>query len=189
MAKVLVEGIGEFYQHYPRPATIVTCHARGKDNAMACAWHSALSRTPPLFGVAISPKRFTYELILEAREFGVNFIPFDGAGIAAAMGGSSGRDVDKMERFRIARERPAKTSVPILEEAYAAYECKLTDHITCGDHEWFVGEIVAVHLKEGLLDDKGVLNLKKALPALYLGADFYVTVAAETVKYLERPGP
>ena len=187
MAKVLSRDVGEFYQHYPRLATIVTCQARGKDNAMACAWHTALSRTPPLFGVAISPKRFTCELIPEAREFGVNFIPFDEAAISAAMGGSSGRDGDKMGHFRIAREKPAKTQVPILEEAYAAYECKLVDRMTCGDHEWFVGEIVAVHLKEGLLNDKGVLDLKKVLPALYLGADFYATVAPETVKYLERP--
>ena len=76
MARVSIEGVGEFYHHYPRVAAIVTVHARDKDNAMTVAWHCSLSMSPPLYGVSISPKRFTLELILEAKEFGVNFMPF-----------------------------------------------------------------------------------------------------------------
>ncbi len=186
MGRVCIEGVGKFYHHYPRVAAVVTARAGGKANAMAAAWHSALSRKPPLYGVAISPKRFSHDLILEAGEFGVNFLPFDRAGIIAAVGGSTGQEVDKFRVFKIAEEKPVSTSAPILTEAYAAYECKLMSHHTFGDHAWFVGEIVMVHLVEGALTDEGILDLSSVKPAMYLGADRYVTAWRESLSYLDR---
>jgi len=41
--------------------------------------------------------------------------------------------------------------VPVLKDAYAAYECKLVDSKPYGDHLWIVGEIVAVHFLEEAL--------------------------------------
>lgn len=186
MGKVSIEEVGKFYQHYPAVAAVVTARVGEKANAMAAAWHSSLSFEPPLYGVAISPKRFTHDLILEAGEFGVNFLPFEKAEIVAAVGGSTGREVDKFEAFNIAEERPVLTSVPIIAEAYAAYECKLVSHHTFGDHTWFVGEIVMVHLVEGALTDEGMLDLSSVKPAMYLGADRYVTALRESLCYLDR---
>lgn len=186
MAKVSIEGVGQFYHHYPRVATIVTVHARGKDNAMAVAWHSSISFDPPLYGISISPKRFTYESILEAGEFGVNFVPIDKAELIATVGGISGREVDKFQRFGIAQEKPLKTSVPMLKEAYASYECKLVDHKVYGDHVWVVGEILASHFDEGLFTREQVLDLKRVSPALYLGAELYTTPAKDTIRHLDR---
>lgn len=186
MGKVSIEGVGEFNEHYPAVAAVVTARAGEKANAMAAAWHSSLSFEPPLYGVAISPKRFTHDLLLEAGEFGVNFLPFERAGIIAAVGGSTGGEVDKFEAFEIAEEKPVLTSAPILAEAYAAYECKLVSHHTFGDHTWFVGEIVMVHLVEGAVTDEGTLDLSSVKPALYLGADRYVTALRESLCYLDR---
>ena len=186
MAKVTVEGAGEFYQHYPRVATIVTTHARGRDNAMACAWHCSLSFTPPLYGVSIRQSRYTYELILEGKEFGVNFVPFELAELIASIGGSRGRDMDKFEHFGVAREKPSKTSVPILKDAYAAYECRLVDCRTYGDHDWLVGEILCTHFLKEVFTDKEVLDLDRVRPALYLGGEFYGVTAKEPIRHLDR---
>lgn len=186
MEKVYIEGVGEFYHHYPAIAAVVTARVGEKANAMAAAWHSALSRKPPLYGVAISPKRFTHDLILEAGEFGVNFLPFERAEIIAAVGGSTGREIDKFEAFKVVEEKPVSTSVPILAEAYAAYECKLVSHHTFGDHIWFVGEILMVHLLEEAFTEEGVLNLEKVTPALYLGADLYLGPGPENIRRLDR---
>lgn len=186
MTKVSFEGVGKFSYHYPRVATVVTCHAKGKDNAMAVAWHAPISFTPPLYGVSIALKRFTYQLILEAGEFGVNFLPLQAAELIASVGGSKGSEMDKFERFHIAKEKPLKTAVPILKEAYASYECKLVDHRTYGDHEWFVGEIVAVHSVKEAFTEKEVLDLERVAPALYLGEDLYLTASKATIRHLDR---
>lgn len=186
MPRVSMEGVGEYYHHYPRVAAIITVHARGKDNAMAAAWHCPLSFTPPLYGVSISPKRFTHDLIMEAKEFGVNFVPVGKAELIASVGGSSGREVDKFQRFQMAKEKPLKTSVPLLADAYACYECKVVECKTYGDHVWMVGEVVASHFEQDSFTTEHVLNLERVAPALYLGGELYTNPAKDGIRHLDR---
>ena len=185
MDKVITEDIGAFFQHYPKVAVIVTAQAGGRANAMAAAWHTSISFKPPLYGVAISPKRFTYQLIAESKEFGVNFLPFARAELIASVGGSKGYEIDKFQMFNIARDKPVKTAVPILKAAYAAYECKLVDDRGYGDHRWLVGEIVAVHLLREALTPEETLDLEKVSPILYLGHELYLTTSKD-IRYLDR---
>lgn len=186
MPIVAKDNVGEFYHHYPRVAAILTVNNNGKKNAMAVAWHSSISFKPPLYGVSVAPKRYTYHLIVESGEFGINFMPFELAEIIASVGGSGGNQIDKFRKFNLAEDKPLKTNVPILKEAYAVYECKLVDNKTYGDHAWMVGEIVAVHFNENLFTDKGALDTSKLRPALYLGAELYITINKESERLLDR---
>lgn len=186
VSKVSMEDTGKFYQHYPRVAVIVTASAQGKDNAMAVAWHSSISFTPPLYGISISLKRFTYQLILASKEFGINFMPFEAAELVSSVGGSKGEEVDKFQKFGMSKEKSLKTGVPVLKEAYAAYECRLVDNKTYGDHIWVVGEIVAVHFAEEMFSTNGALDLNKVNPVLYLGAELYATMDKSSVRLLDR---
>jgi len=186
MAKVISEDVGAFAQHFPAVATIVTAQANGKENAMAVAWHTSISFRPPLYGISISPKRFTYQLIVDSKEFGINFLPFEQAELVASTGGSSGHEIDKFRRFDIARDKPVRTSVPILKTAYAAYECKLVDDKGYGDHRLLVGEIVAVHILKEAFTPEETLDLAKVSPILYLGNERYLTLSRETIKHLDR---
>ena len=186
MNKVISEGVGAFSHHYPNVAAIVTAQAKGKENAMAVAQHSFISVNPPLYGISIRPERFTYQLIIESREFGINFLPFEAAELIASVGGSGGREIDKFHRFNIAKDKPVKTKVPILKAAYAAYECRLVDDRGYGDHRWLVGEIVAVHWLKDAFTPEDVIDLHKVSPTLYLGQELYLTIAKDTVRYLDR---
>ena len=186
MSRVRLESVGEFYQHYPKVAAILTVNAGGKKNAMAAAWHSSISYKPPLYGVAVAPKRFTYQLILESKEFGINFMPFEAAELVASVGGSGGKEIDKFSKFDIAEEKPLKTNVPILKAAYAVYECKLVDNKIYGDHAWIVGEVVAVHFNDDVFTPEGTLDLGKLNPMLYLGAELYLTADSKSARLLDR---
>ena len=186
MAKTVREDIGEFYQHYPRVAVVVTAQAGGRKNAMAAAWHMSISFSPPLYGVSISPKRFTYQLIVDSKQFGVNFLPFTAVELIASVGGSQGQEMDKFQRFNIAQDRSVKTAVPILKDAYAAYECRLVDDRGYGDHRLLVGEIEAVHWLKEVFTPEEVLDLDKVSPALYLGHELYLTATKDSVRRLDR---
>lgn len=189
MAKVIredVKDIAKQFQHYPGLAALVTAHAKGKDNVMAVAWHTPLSASPPLYGITIAPKRFTYQLISESKEFAINFLPFEVAELVAAVGGCSGSEVDKFHRFNIAKDRSAKTAAPILKAAYAAYECQLVDDREYGDHRFLVGRIVAVHWLKEVFTAEGQLDMNKVNPILYLGSDVYLTTSKDTVRLLDR---
>jgi len=186
MVKLVSEEVGKFYQHFPAVATIVTAQAKGKENAMAVAWHAPVSLKPPLYGVSISPKRFTYQLIADSKEIGTNFLPFEAAKLVASVGGSKGSETDKFQRFNIAKNKPVRTAVPILEAAYAAYECRLVDDRGYGDHRLLVGEIVAVHWLKEVFAPEGTLDLAKVSPILYFGNERYITTSKDTIKSLDR---
>jgi len=113
-------------------------------------------------------------------------LPFEATGLIASIGGSSGQEIDKSQRLNIAKSKPVKTVVTILEAAYAAYECKLIDDRGYGDHRWLVREIVAVHLREETFTANGTVNLDKVNPAPYLGDEHYLTVAKDTIRCLDR---
>ena len=186
MTKTIGEDIGKFYHHYPRVAVVVTAQAGGKNNAMAAAWHMPLSFTPPLYAVSVATKRFTYQLIADSKQFGVNFLPFESAELVASVGGSQGQDVDKFQEFNIARDKSARTAVPILKAAYAAYECRLVDDVGYGDHRLLVGEIEAIHWLKEDFTPEGTLDLAKVSPILYVGNELYLTGARDSVRRLDR---
>ena len=186
MAKYNVSGCGNFYHHYPRIVAVVTVCSEGKNNAMAAAWHSPISHTPPIFGVSLSPKRYTYKLIKKAKEFAINFLPFDKAALIVSLGSVSGAEVDKFEKLGLKTEKPIKTTAPILKDAYAAYECRLIDIREYGDHLWIVGEIVATHFDKKFFTNDETIDLNHVSPILYMGADRYTMPSSADVKVIER---
>lgn len=183
MKKVTTE-IKDFQYFYPYTVAIVGAKSKQSANYMACAWHTALSFSPPLFGVLISKKRLTHRIVSDAGEFTVNFIGADDAKLSAQMGRTSGSDCDKIKTYEV-KLAPAKIIFsPILENAYAAFECKLIDVHSYGDHDLFVGEVLAVHEEEKSYSGEGVLQADRLKPLLYLGSDFYTTTTSKTPEHV-----
>ncbi len=185
MEKVASEELSSFYYQYPSVATIVTSHSEGRDNAMAVAWHGTLSRRPPMYMVAISPKRFSHGLIVQSGEFTVNFLPFSSAKLVVQIGGCSGRDVDKFHEFGLTKVPTLKVTAPVLDAAYAAYECRVAARYPSGDHDCFFGEIVAVHHYPLAYGPRKTLDLEQEQPLLYLGDGHYTTASREGIAHLE----
>ncbi len=166
-----------FYQFYPVVPAVIVVKSGDALDALACAWYSALSFDPPLFAISIAPKRYSYNLLKKSGEFTANFFEFDNAGTIAALGRTSGREIDKFSEYRIKTLPSTEIETPVLKDAYAAYECKIVKRHKIGDHDLFVGEILAVHYKEKAFDKKNKLPLlSKLTPALYLGADYYAGI-------------
>jgi flavin reductase (DIM6/NTAB) family NADH-FMN oxidoreductase RutF len=186
MTKSTIPGCGNFYHHYPSHAAVITTQFEANKGIMAAAWHSPISRTPPLFGVSLAPKRHTYMLIEKAKEFAINFLSFDKADLVVSVGSVSGSEVDKYKKFGVETEKPIKTNAPILKDAYAAYECRLVDCMEYGDHIWLVGEVVATHFDKALFKSDETIDLSCVSPIIYMGADRYTIPSSADVKVIER---
>ena len=170
----------KYYYHYPTVVAIIVTKIEDRVNLMSVAWHTQLSFDPPLYGVSISPKRFTYKLLKKSKEFTLNFLEYDDYEIAAFVGRSSGFDVDKVSVFDIELSEGRLVDVPIISRAYAVYECEVVDMKDYGDHTFFVGRILGVHYREDAFEN----NLPNVNTLLYLGSDTYTTVdIQEKVRY------
>jgi flavin reductase (DIM6/NTAB) family NADH-FMN oxidoreductase RutF len=182
--KKITTKIEKFQHFYPYTVAVVGAKSENQINYMACAWHTALSFDPPLFGILVSKKRFTHQVISEAREFSVNFISSKRVKLSAQLGRKSGHDLDKIIEFQVKLSPSKIIKTPVLEEAYASFECKVADVRAYGDHDLFVGEVLAIHEEEKSFNKDGVLNAGKIHPLLYLGSDFYITINPDTLKHV-----
>lgn len=174
--------IGKFYYYFPQTVAVV-----GVDkNVMPVAWHTPISAQPPLFGILVSPKRYTYSLLKKGSGFTVNFMEFNEASLIAKIGGTSGKDVNKLKKFEIHCSPGDKINGVIILSSYAAYECQKFEEYSLGDHSLIVGKIVLIHYKEEILTPQGLINEKKISPMLYFGKDRYITINPHTLALFKR---
>ncbi len=158
-----------FFGYYPGTVAVITASFEGVRNVMSAGWHTALSAEPPLYGVALGRTRHTYELVSAAGSFAVHFLPFEMADVIAGVGSTSGREVDKFERFGLATESGVVLDVPVLQDAYLVYECRVEAVHPTGDHDFFVGEVVALHHREDAYDERRLLDTERVRPAVFYG--------------------
>jgi flavin reductase (DIM6/NTAB) family NADH-FMN oxidoreductase RutF len=160
-----------FFGFYPGTVSVVTTAHEGERNVLSVGWHVALSAEPPLYGVALSPRRHSYGLLTASGTFAVHFLPFERAEAISGVGSSSGRDGgDKFERFGLAtRPGAVFTDVPILLDAYLAYECRVQAIHPTGDHDLVVGEVVAIHHRPEAFDERWLLDHTRVRAAVYYG--------------------
>lgn len=184
MAKRSTGSTLKFLHYYPSLVAVIAVKAGDRTNLMAAGWHLALSFAPPLYGVAISPKRHTYDLVKEAGEFTVNFLPGHAFEKISQVGGTSGRDLDKFAHFGITTEPPVQIQSPILADAYASYECKLVDLRPYGDHDLAVGEIVQWHTDPTMFLPNGQFDVKQQGLPFYRGALEYMVVKGEQTEHV-----
>lgn len=144
---------------------------------------------PPLLAMSVrsrAPKRLSYEMIVETKEFVVNVPTMDIVKETLFCGRRTGRQFDK---FRETGLTPLKAKIvkpPIIKECVAHLECKLSKRLVTGDHTIFVGRILAAYVNEGVFD--GTYNLRKVKPIYHMGGDKFATLAAKvTSPKLSKP--
>ncbi len=185
--KKFIKAPKKFYFHYPFPVTVVVTKMEDKVNLMSVVWHTQLSFDPPLYGILVSRKRYSHQMIEKSKQFTLNFLDYEFLETVAFVGSVSGREVDKAHVFDIPLEEGRIVDVPVMSEAYAAYECELVDEREYGDHTLFVGRIVGVHYDDELYTgEKFKPVVEQIFPVLYVGDEDFVTIDPTTKKRYGR---
>ncbi|MFH1312723.1 MAG: flavin reductase family protein [Candidatus Eisenbacteria bacterium] len=139
-----MEDVSKVTSEFSESVTVVTVKKGDKVNAMTAAWAIPVSHRPALVVVHIAPQRYTHDMIMEAKEFGLSVLAEDQMAISQHAGITSGRKIDKFENG-IMKQKPSKViASPVLEGCAATMECKLEKAIAMGDHTIFVGRVVAM---------------------------------------------
>ena len=173
-----IEGTIDNYYHYafPMQTILVTCNDQArKTNIITLAWHTPISRHPPLYGISVSPKRYSHALIKKSKEFVINFIPYSLVEAANFCGTYSGRTTDKLCKTGLTLIPAKKLSTPLIKEGYAHLECKVVKSMSLGDHTFFVGEVIAVSADENAFRNE-LLRTDRVYPLYYIGDNAYTTL-------------
>lgn len=154
------------------PVVLVTTARKGRPNVMAMSWHTMIEFEPPLIGCVISERSHTFGILKATRQCVLSVPTVDIATKVVGCGNTSGRTVDKFERFGLTPVAASHVEPPLVAECYANLECKLIDTKLTTKYNFFILEVV-----------KAWIDPAKRHPQTlhHLGKDLFM-VAGKTIR-------
>jgi 3-hydroxy-9,10-secoandrosta-1,3,5(10)-triene-9,17-dione monooxygenase reductase component len=133
--------------HFPTGVTIVTTLEEGRPWGITVNSFTSLSLEPPLVMVALDHRRAITPVVRRTARFAVNVLGAGGEDLSDCFAGAPSAPC--RDDFCGAPWRPGASGLPLLVAAIATVECKVTETIRVGDHDLFVGRVVALGNVEG----------------------------------------
>ncbi len=159
---------------YPWPITLVSCVDQdGKPNIITIGASSICSSNPPTVGVAIGVGQYSLSLIERTGDFGVNLPNADQLWATDYCGSHSGRGMNKCEAVKLTAVASTQIASPLIEECPVSMECRLIHRVNLGNHDWLIGQIVAVHVDDAVLDENGDLCPGRCNPLLSFWGEYW----------------
>lgn len=143
---------------YPLPAVMVSCGDMEDSNIITIAWTGIVNSNPPMTYVSVQKSRFSHDIILNNGEFVINLVNEDLTKAMDYCGVKSGRDVDKFKETGLTKEPADIVKAPLIAESPVCLECKVLEMKELPSHDMFLAEIVAVHIAEEAVDEKGAYD-------------------------------
>ncbi len=161
----------------PGPVTLLSSQYRGQPNLMAVAWAAPVSLDPPLVGVAIQPTRLTHEFVAKSDQFALSVPHIEIIAAVHRCGLVSGRDGDKFEATGLTPALAAEIDPPLVEECLGHLECGVVERVRLGDHDFFIGQVLALAVEEEAFDDAWKADEEGGRTLHHLGANLYASLA------------
>jgi len=158
---------------YPLPAVMVSCTRKGeKPNIITVAWTGTVCTNPPMVYISVRPERYSYDIIYETKEFVINLTTGKLAKATDFCGVRSGRDLDKFQEMHLTAQKAEHVHAPLIAESPVNIECRVTEVKELGSHHMFLAEVLAVHVDDNYLNEKGKFNLNKTGLLIYSHGEY-----------------
>ncbi len=176
----------------PRPVVLATCRDDEKNNTniITIGWSSPVSHRPLIVAMAISPRRYSHDLVDRTKEFVLNLPDITMAEASNWCGRKSGRRYDKFETMHLETEPSATIGTNRIKGCYGYLECKVVQQLVTGDHTTFFGEVVGAFARKDAVKPvvKGgppgrYFDPKLVKTLQHLGGDMYLTNTEEYVEF------
>jgi flavin reductase (DIM6/NTAB) family NADH-FMN oxidoreductase RutF len=128
----------ELFRRLTHGLYVVGVAHEGRRDGFTAGWITQVSFQPLLLALSINPTHASYPLLVGGGGFTVNVLRRGQFELARHFGTLSGRDTDKLAGQRWA---PGPGGAPILLDAAACLECRVSARHSVGDHELVVGQV------------------------------------------------
>jgi flavin reductase (DIM6/NTAB) family NADH-FMN oxidoreductase RutF len=150
-----------------------TRNLSGKDNIMTVAWTGIINSVPPMLGIGIRKSRYSHTALIETGEFVIN-IPNENLMYAVDVcGASSGATVNKFEELKLDKEDALMVNSPLIAQSPINIECRIKKVSELNSHDFFMANILKIHVNERIIDNKGNIDYNKAKIILYGSHSYY----------------
>lgn len=136
---------------------ITTGHGETQAGLIATAVNS-VSADPPTLLICVNQSASAHDIIAACGNFCVNILPTACIDIAGQFSSSARR----AERFASGEWRTLASGAPVLCDALASFDCRVTQQIAYHSHTIFLGEILDVRVTETEVE-----------PLIYLDRNFH----------------
>ena len=180
----------------PRPIAFVSTRSReGVDNAAPFSFFNCMGEDPPIVVISMDrraggTRKDSARNILESREFVVNMVD---EAILERMHQCAVDFPPEVSEFAETGLTPApaeRVAAPRIAESPVSMECRLHTHLDLGTRDLFVGEILWLHVRDGVVDPATLRVAPDYAPVGRLYANRYVRthdrVALEANAYLQE---
>src|SRR2546421_5998564 len=123
------------------PVVAITSERGGTRNGMIADSAVRASIVPAIPRVSVYIHKFNYshDLIFESGRFVLHLLRDDQFELIHRLGFASGRAQDKLAGVP---HRPGTLGVPVLDDCYAHFECRVANVMETGRSSWFLGDAV-----------------------------------------------
>ena len=97
---------------------------------------------PPLVGCVISNRNHSFRALKATKECAINIPTVELAAQVVGCGNTSGRKLDKFAAFGLTPVPASRVKAPLIDECYAALECKVVDAKLVAKYCFFVLEVM-----------------------------------------------
>ncbi len=149
----------------PCTVHLITARDDEGDCVATCAWVQAISHEPSMLAVSLRPGGRTAKAIASGGCFCVNVLGEGSGKIAAVCGKKGPGQPDRFEATGLEKAPAKHIDAVHVEQAVSWLECELVESRVFGDHELFIGRVVAAQTR-GSIDDDGKLQ---PAPTLLMG--------------------
>ena len=159
---------------YPTPAGLITSvDADGRPNIITLGevFNISISR-PVILGIAIRKATYSHGLISQCGEYVVNLPTRAIAEQVWFCGRASGRTVDKFAATGLTPLEADVVQPPLIAECPVNVECQVIGIQEIGDHDLFLGQVVAQHVDQGVLDEEGRMVVERLDGFALVGGEF-----------------
>ncbi|MBO5408039.1 MAG: flavin reductase family protein [Clostridia bacterium] len=145
----------------PVPPALVTVGTMEHPNVLTIGWTGILNTIPPKTYISVRKERYSYQMLMDNREFVINLPCTDLVKAVDFCGVRSGRDLDKFKEMHLTPAPANHVSTPLISECPLHLECKITDTINLGSHTMFLADIVGTIVSENCINQDGKLEIEK----------------------------
>lgn len=157
----------------PVPAVMVSCGNGEEKNIITIGWTGIINSDPPITYISVRKSRHSHHLIEKTGEFVINLTTEKLAFAADYCGVKSGRDVDKFKEMRLTPESADIVKCPMIAQSPINLECRVIEVKSYPTHDMFIAEIVAMHADDGIVNEKGKIDMSAAGLIAYVHGEYF----------------